>query len=214
MRAGAVLPLILPLILAASACSTVHNTVETVKSDANPESPVRDTQTTGQKVGVAVASPLHDVNLVRTKIPAILLQASDGAYERPKPLNCMTLKAVITPLDEVLGPDFDQPPKPKMSKTKQGEAAAGDASIDAIKGTEEGFIPFVGWVRLLSGAERYDKQVQRAILAGEVRRAYLKGLGLRLRCEPPAAPLAAALEVPFKPTQSGPATNAANAGDR
>jgi hypothetical protein len=206
---------------AAGGCSTVHDardkvhdTVETVKSDANPDSPVKETQTTGQKVGVAVAAPLHDVNLVKSKIPPILLDAAEAPYARPKPLNCATLKAVITPLDDVLGKDLDQPPPPKKSRTKQGEAEAGDASIDAIKSTEEGFIPFVGWVRLLSGAERYDKHVQRAILAGEVRRAYLKGLGLQLRCKAPASPLVEALDVPAKPRETGAATNAANADDQ
>jgi hypothetical protein len=43
-------------------------------------------------------------------------------------------------------------------------------------------------VRKLTGAERHDKMVQAAILAGSVRRAYLKGLGETKGCNPPATP--------------------------
>jgi hypothetical protein len=65
-------------------------------------------------------------------------------------------------------------------------------------------IPFRGWVRKLTGAERHDKLVQSAITAGAVRRAYLKGLGEAKGCNPPATPshqLAGApvIEQGFKP---------------
>jgi hypothetical protein len=49
-------------------------------------------------------------------------------------------------------------------------------------------VPFRGWVRKLSGAERYSKEVAAAIAAGTVRRAYLKGLGEAKGCAAPAAP--------------------------
>jgi hypothetical protein len=43
-------------------------------------------------------------------------------------------------------------------------------------------------VRKLSGAERHDHFVQNAIVAGAVRRAYLKGLGEAHGCDPPGTP--------------------------
>ena len=43
-------------------------------------------------------------------------------------------------------------------------------------------------MRKLSGAERHDKLVQAAIIAGFTRRAYLKGLGETKGCNPPATP--------------------------
>ena len=49
-----------------------------------------------------------------------------------------------------------------------------------------GAIPFRGVVRKLSGAESHDRLVQSAIIAGNVRRAYLKGLGEARGCMPPA----------------------------
>ena len=185
--------LIVSLALLAGGCAAVQNTVDDVKIDADPNSPVRkDAEVAGKRVGGAVAAPLHDVNLVRSKIPPALLDADDAPYARPHPFNCATIKAALDPLDLALDPDVDQP-KPPQTKTERNEKMAGDATIDSIKGAAEGFIPFRGWVRLLSGAERHDRQVRSAVLAGEVRRAYLKGLGLSLRCAPPAAPLAAAL---------------------
>jgi hypothetical protein len=48
---------------------------------------------------------------------------------------------------------------------------------------------FRGWVRKLSGAERYSKQVAAAIAAGSIRRAFLKGLGQAAACPVPATPL-------------------------
>jgi hypothetical protein len=52
-------------------------------------------------------------------------------------------------------------------------------------------VPFRSWVRKLSGAERYSRDVSAAIAAGIVRRSYLKGVGQVRGCEAPAAPAAA-----------------------
>jgi len=183
------------LALSTGGCGTVSNTVEDVKIDADPNSPVRkDAEATGAKVGGAVAAPLQDVNLIRKKIPPVLLDAVDAPYALPRPISCKIIEAQVRPLDVALGPDIDQPKPEPPSKTRRDEAMAGDAAIDTIKGTAESVIPLRGFVRMLSGAERHDKQVQAAVLAGEVRRAYLKGLGLERRCPTPGAPLKAALE--------------------
>jgi hypothetical protein len=58
-----------------------------------------------------------------------------------------------------------------------------------VRHTAEGLIPFRGWVRKLSGAERHSRLVAEAVAAGMTRRAYLKGLGQAQGCLPPAAPL-------------------------
>ena len=50
------------------------------------------------------------------------------------------------------------------------------------------FIPVRDWVRQLSGAEQHSRAVQGAIQNGRVRRAFLKGSGMRMNCAPPAAP--------------------------
>jgi hypothetical protein len=61
-------------------CNTLRNRVEHEKIDADPNSPVRKQVTAaGRRMGGAVAAPLHDVNLIRTKIPPILLKAENAA---------------------------------------------------------------------------------------------------------------------------------------
>lgn len=64
------------------------------------------------------------------------------------------------------------------------------ADIPPVLIAAEGIVPFRGWVRKLSGAERYAKEVAAAITAGTIRRAYLKGLGQAAGCAAPAAPRA------------------------
>jgi hypothetical protein len=72
---------------------------------------------------------------------------------------------------------------------KKGGAMAEESALDALRGTTQGVIPFLGWVRKLSGAERHSKIVASAIASGIVRRSYLKGLGESHGCAAPAAPL-------------------------
>src|SRR5581483_12179571 len=52
--------------------------------------------------GVA-ESPLRDLNMLRTKIPPVLLQAMADPYEKPGTLRCPELIARLGPLNEALG---------------------------------------------------------------------------------------------------------------
>ncbi len=132
----------------------------------------------------AVSAPLRDVNVLRTKVPPVLLEAMADPYGRPgRRPNCAQIAAMVSPLDEALGPDLDVPPE-DADKSEKGRAVA----MGAVAGLASDVIPFHGFVRKLSGAERHDNFVQAAILAGNVRRAYLKGLGEARGCMPPATP--------------------------
>jgi hypothetical protein len=183
------------LALIVGGCASVRNTVDTVQVAADPNSPLRkDAVAAGQRVGDAAAAPLHDVNLIQTKIPPVLLDAADAPYARPSPLTCRTIRADLEPLEAALPPDLDRAKPPPQSRVKRGETMAGDAAIDSLKTAAEGVIPMRSWVRMLTGAERHDKLVRAAVLAGQIRRAYLKGLGMTLSCGPPAAPPPFALE--------------------
>ena len=52
-----------------------------------------------------------------------------------------------------------------------------------LKGPREDVVPFrTTGLRKLSGAERYSKQVQAAIVAGTVRRSFLKGIRFAQGC--------------------------------
>lgn len=145
---------------------------------------------TSSRVGEAVAAPLVDLNLLRTKIPPVLIEARKSPYQLPANSSCDVLTSEIHTLDEALGSDLDAP-KPDGDPTlfERGTEEAEDAAIGAIKSAAVGWIPYRGWVRKLTGAEKHSKEVASAIAAGIVRRAYLKGLGQAQGCPAPASPL-------------------------
>ena len=175
--------LALPLIALLAACTTT----------GAPPDPNRvrttDQVNKGSLVGAA-SSPLRDINLLRTKIPQVLLDALADPYAKPYPMSCKEITAVLIPLDEALGPDMDQP---KPTKADRGLIADSrefvtDEAMREIVGAAQDIIPYRGWVRKLTGAERHDKLVRSAVTAGGIRRGYLKGIGLAKGCKPPAAP--------------------------
>ncbi|MCR5881556.1 hypothetical protein LRS03_01205 [Rhizobacter sp. J219] len=61
------------------------------------------------------------------------------------------------------------------SLIERGVTLATNEAIGSVRSAAEGVVPYRKWVRKLSGAERYSKDVAAAIAAGTVRRAYLKG---------------------------------------
>lgn len=156
----------------------------------------------------AAATPLSDLNLVRAKIPPVLLAAQKDPYGPPSDPSCGGLAAEVRQLDTALAPDLDAPPSADPTLAERGRAEAGGAAVGAVRHTAEGLIPFRGWVRKLTGAERYSRLVGEAIAAGQIRRAYLKGLGQARGCPPPAAPLrpqpAPAPPAPQPPSEAQP----------
>lgn len=128
-------------------------------------------------------SPLNDLNIVRGKIPKVLNQARRQPYLIPADQSCEALTADIKALDEVLGPDLDVPPSDDdPGLLERGTTAAGNEAMGALKGTAEDVVPFRHWVRKLSGAERYSNKVEAAIVAGTVRRSFLKGIRFAREC--------------------------------
>lgn len=138
-----------------------------------------------ESVEGAATAPLRDLNMVRAKIPEVLLQALEDPYARPpRSFKCSALAALVRPLDEALGPDMDRVPVGDENLMDRGKSTALGAAADLASDA----IPFRGFVRKLTGAEAHDRLVQSAIVAGNVRRAYLKGLGESKGCLPPATP--------------------------
>ena len=138
--------------------------------------------------GVA-EQPLRDLNVIRSKIPPVLLRAMTDPYERPDPNDCQGLTAQVRILYDALGPDYDEPISTEHpGLMTRGEGAAKNGALDAMREGEQAYIPFDGFIRLLSGAQRHDRLVLAAIQAGATRRAYLKGLGEAHGCDVPGAP--------------------------
>jgi hypothetical protein len=137
----------------------------------------------------AATTPLSDLNLVRAEIPSILSAAQKDPYALPSDRSCGALGDEIQALDSALGADLDTPPTPSNpGLVERGAGAAGQAAASLVRGAAEDLVPFRSWVRKLTGAERYSKEVAAAIAAGTIRRAFLKGLGQAADCPAPAAP--------------------------
>jgi hypothetical protein len=130
-------------------------------------------------------APLHDLNIVKQGIPPVLLSAVTNPYEKPNPLNCAEITRQVHILNVALGADFDEPETPQKPSLTQ---KSGRVAMALAHGAAESLLPFYGYVRTLSGAQRHDQLIIAAITAGSVRRGYLKGLGEARRCERPATP--------------------------
>ena len=143
----------------------------------------------GAGLGAAATAPLDDFNLRREYIPTVLLQAEANPYDLRNLDHCVTIGAEIARLNEALGPDTDEPPAPDGSRLSERAAdAAAAGALAAIRDATTDFIPGRSWIRRLSGAEQHSRDVQSAIQAGRMRRAFLKGVGMQRNCAPPAAP--------------------------
>jgi hypothetical protein len=176
--AGAALALLL------GACATTES-----PAPAAATTPAEKTAKAADEVAQAVTAPLADLNLVRAEIPPILLLAQKLPYGPPADPTCAGLAKQIEALDAVLGADLDTAQTAvNPSLIERGLDSVGGAAIGTIRGTTQAVVPYRSWVRRLSGAERYSKDVSAAIAAGTIRRAYLKGFGQAQGCSAPAAP--------------------------
>lgn len=135
------------------------------------------------RMGNIATTPLSDLNLTDTTIPPVLVQARAKLYAAPQDTSCSGIWADVARLDEVLGPDLDAP----EGEGEDAAAQVGNAAMGAVQRTVEGAIPFRSWLRKLSGAERHTREVAAAVLAGTVRRGFLKGLAQAQACA--AAPV-------------------------
>lgn len=170
IRATLVLPL---ACLALTACAT---------TEARTDQAARD------DMGQAITQPFEDFNISRKGLPPALKAAAEWPYRPPEPLDCAGVNAAVAELNAVLGPDLDAL-KVERSRMTRGGSAASKAALGAVRSATTGWIPFRGIVRQISGAERIASDARAAVLAGFVRRAYLKGVGERLGCPVPASPL-------------------------
>jgi hypothetical protein len=161
-----------------------------------------------QDFGQAAAAPLYDVNVLRTKIPMALVAAEERPYVLAPRVTCQQLASEIALLDDALGPDLDTVPtadNPSML-ARSGQVAE-NVAVDVVRGGAQSLVPFRSWVRKLSGAERNDRIVQEAIVAGGVRRAFLKGIGQARNCPAssrPTAPAVAGEDLHPPPARRGP----------
>jgi hypothetical protein len=127
---------------------------------------------TMKDAGEVASQPVRDVGLAKTKIPPVLLEASDGPYDLTGMGSCAAIANEIRALSHEIGPDFDSgKPGRKASLAKVGGAAV----VNSL-------IPFRGVVREVSGAAAADRALLAAQQAGFARRGFLRGVGLSRHC--------------------------------
>lgn len=137
----------------------------------------------------AALAPLEDLNLKQQGVPDVLARARSNPYDLTGLDRCEGIAGEIGRLDGALGPDLDEAPPPdERTKLQKAGGAIKDAGVAEVRAETRSVLPFRGWIRKLTGAARHEKKVAEAIRAGEVRRGYLKGVGMRMNCAPPAAP--------------------------
>lgn len=139
--------------------------------------------TTASRMGDAATAPLSDLGISKADIPAVLVTAKDNPYLKPAAQNCVALALEIRALDDALGADLDAPViEDDPSTADRAAGFAKDQAVGAVRRTAEGLVPFRGWVRKLSGAEKHSKHVTECVMAGSIRRAYLKGIASAQNC--------------------------------
>lgn len=163
-------------LLSLQACSTASKNVDkTSKAESD--------KAFDSRVGSAMTSPLSDLNIVRTDIPEVLINARKAPYLIIPGAECAWYEKEIQSLNEVLGPDIDAAQVDEHGNIVEREL--GNATIGALKSFTEGFVPFRSWVRRLTGADSHAREVAAASIAGIVRRSYLKGVVSGKSCVSP-----------------------------
>lgn len=128
-----------------------------------------------------VTSPLADINLMKKDVPAVLVAALTDPYDLAGIQSCVGFTTAIIDLDMALGDDID------VAQTKTTEEKMGNGAGAIAKSVIGSFIPFRGVIRQISGANAQQRAWERALYAGSVRRAFLKGMGQSKGCAYPAS---------------------------
>ena len=150
-------------------------------------------------MGSVASTPFRDFNVVHAKMPPPLERARIHPYDVRGLTSCGAVLNEVSELDLVLGPDIDTPDIEKHRNMYNNAAdLAGSAAVDAMRSAVDHFIPMRDTIRKLTGAEREQKKMEKAVLSGKVRRGFLKSYGMQHNCAWPAAPAG------FTPAPGGP----------
>ncbi len=123
--------------------------------------------------------PLRDLNIDREGIPVALQNAMSDSYASEGLNSCNDIVGEVAALDQVLGADFD------IADNEDGGGINPNRVARSLVGS---LIPFRSIVREITGARDREREVELAVIAGVVRRGFLKGLGQQRGCSYPARP--------------------------
>ena len=148
-----------------------------VSAGAQDAARTSDIDKVGDSAERMAEKPLKDLNLTQDKIPPELLAIMNKPYDMTGMTSCAQYKAAVGRLTNVLGPDVDSP---KVTGKKESAAEVMLGGAESVVG---GLIPGTGLIRKLSGAEAAQNKAKAAVLAGSLRRAYIKGVAKGKGCK-------------------------------
>ena len=119
------------------------------------------------------------LGLTGADVPPLLATIKADPYKAPTAPACDTVPAEILAINDLLGPDLDIPPE--AEDTKKSLMSKGE-------GLARGLVPYGGVVRFVTGANKKDKELREAIMAGYARRGFLRGVQVNLKCHPDPPP--------------------------
>lgn len=137
---------------------------------AQPDAAERSTS--GQVVdsaGRIATAPLRDLNIVRDGIPPELEAIMAEPYSLKGLRGCADYAREIAALTSVLGPDVDS------AEARAAKETPTEFMLGATESIVGSLIPGMGIVRRVSGARAAEQRAQAAVLAGQLRRGFLKG---------------------------------------
>lgn len=154
----------------------VAGALAAVSATAQVPQPETKSNTVGGTVKNIGEKPLKDFNLMKPKVPPLLLSIRARPYALDGLTRCASFKSAIRELDGVLGPDVDS-----TQALKRGDKNA-EFALGATQDFAGSIIPGGGLIRRITGADKEAKAAQAAYYAGGVRRAYLKGTARARGC--------------------------------
>ena len=120
--------------------------------------------------------PLRDFNIKQDEIPPELLAIMESPYSMKGLRTCTQFRNEIGKLTAVLGTDVDS------VNAVEGETAA-ETMLGAAESVVGSLIPGTGLIRRVTGAHQAEMKAQAAILAGSLRRSYIKGYASARGCK-------------------------------
>jgi hypothetical protein len=165
------------LFLLAAGQSGQDNQAEPTGNEAAPQEPSRYKEIR-DSAGRIASQPAKDVGAVKTRIPSVLEEAADNPYDLRGLTNCKRIAGAFHALTDVLGPDFRTGEVKKENRAGKLAEAGGQSVVN-------GFLPFRGLIREVTGAAPAQRRLNHAIDAGYARRGFLRGLYIGHNCKRP-----------------------------
>ncbi|MCF6293877.1 MAG: hypothetical protein L3J04_10840, partial [Robiginitomaculum sp.] len=144
-------------------------------------------QTAGTSLATAATAPLDDFNFRRPVAPQALEDLAYIYQASPRP-SCAAIARELYILKGALNELDADDEVIELSKRQKRADLASDTTLDVVRSTSSGLIPFSGIIRAASGANAARKRYDQQFGDGRRRQAFLKGYALGIGCLPPVSP--------------------------